>query len=257
MDDFVPSELLKRAFHRWWLLAALMIAGGVAGILFSQLQKPAYESQASITTSIDFAYANRLNEDEEDYLILTIGDVISSSGVFDLVKQQASEMGITITDESIKTAFTKARQGYRWELTVRDTNPETAQTLTQLWVETADKALAEFRERTLDTVKYQSAELALQNCFSQIVVIEPASAYCSIDNLQEIRDDLEESSTQIKVDSLSNSILLSKISSEITDNAYLPGSPTIFKRNILALAGCICGLLIGFGILVFGKTIKP
>jgi hypothetical protein len=240
MDDFVPSELLKRTFHRWWLLVIFMIVGGATGILFSQLQKPIYESQASITTSIDFAYANRLNEDEEDYLILTIGDVIGSSGVFDSVKQLAAEIDITITDETLKTAFTKARQGYRWELTVRDSNPETAQTLTQLWVETADKALADFRERNLDTLKYQSAELAIQNCFSQIVVIEPASAYCSLGNLTEIRNDLEETSTQVKVDSLSNAILLSKISSEITDNAYLPGSPTVFKRNILALAGCIC-----------------
>lgn len=253
MDDFVPSELLKRIFHRWWLLVLLTVAGGVIGIITSQLQEPIYESQASITTSIDFAYANRLNEDEEDYLILTIGDVIDSSNVFDLVKQQAAEMDITLSDEDITTRFSKARQGYRWELTVRDSNPETAQALAQLWVETADQALAEFRERSLDALKYQSAALALQNCFSQIVVLEPASAYCSLNNLSEIRDDLEENSTQVEIDSLPNSILLSKISSEITDNAYLPTSPTVFKRNIMALAGCLCGLLIGIGFFIFGK----
>jgi uncharacterized protein involved in exopolysaccharide biosynthesis len=87
MDDFVPSEVIKRAIRLWWLLALLMIAGGVAGVLASRLQKPVYESQASITTSIDFAYAGRLSDDEEDYLISSVGDVIDSSDVLESVKE--------------------------------------------------------------------------------------------------------------------------------------------------------------------------
>ena len=254
MDDFVPSEMLKRAMRYWWLIALLMVAGGALGYLAAKLQKPVYESQASITTSIDFAYAGRLNEDEEDYLILTVGDVIDSSKVLEAVVQKASAQGINITMEDVKTYFSKARQGYRWELTVRDFDPQVAQTLTQLWVDESGAALADFRQKSLDMLEYQSAQIALQNCFSQTVVLDPVSASCSLENVAALRSTLSETSTQEKSNTMPNAMLLSKISTEITDNAYLPGSPITLKMNYSAVAGCFCGLLVGLGILFFGKT---
>jgi len=57
MEDVIPSEIIKRVIRWWWLVILIMIAGGVAGMLAVKLQQPVYESQASITTSIDFAYA--------------------------------------------------------------------------------------------------------------------------------------------------------------------------------------------------------
>ena len=253
MDDFIPSDFLKRTLGLWWLILLIMIAGGALGILASQLQDPIYESQASITTSIDFAYVNRLNEAEEDYLISTVGDIIDSSLVLDSVKLNSADLGISLSDEDIMSRFTKTRQGYRWEMTVRDSDPEVAQTLTQLWADTANQALINFRQKSLDSLKYHTAELALQNCFSQSVVLDPVSANCSIENLAEIRTALSESSAQEELFSNTDSILLSKISTELTDNAYLPGGPVVYKRNLMTLAGSVCGLLIGLGFLIFGK----
>ena len=253
MDDFVPSEILKRAFKYWWMLVLLMVLGGVAGMLLVKLQKPVYESQGSITTSIDFAYAGRLNEAEEDYLIATVGDIISSSEVFDKVKEQAASRDISVNDQQIKERFTLARQGYRWELTVRDQDPALAQTLTQIWLEAADSALADFHAQTLETVAYHTAEIALQNCFSQMVVVDPASASCSPDAINAIRELLAAGPSSESQLSQPDAILLSKISTELTDNAYLPTNPEIFKRNFTTLAGAITGLIIALGILIFGK----
>jgi len=254
MDDFVPSEVIKRAIRLWWLLAVMMIAGGVAGVLASRLQKPVYESQASITTSIDFAYAGRLSDDEEDYLISSVGDVIDSSDVLESVKEQAQAAGISLTDDKIASSFTKARQGYRWELTVRDSDPKKAQALAQIWVEAADRGLVEMRQATLDSLLLLSTQMALQDCFSQSVVIDPASSYCSIENLSEIRANLAEVSHSNSDDSLPNNILLSKITTEISDNAYLPSQPVILKQNLSAFAGVFCGLLVALAILFLGKS---
>lgn len=254
MDDVIPSELLKRVMRWWWLVILIVIAGGAAGVLAVQLQKPVYESQASITTSIDFAYAGRISEDQEDYLISTVGDFIDTSEVFDAVKQKAAAEGISVTDQMLKERFTKARQGYRWELTVRHSDPQTAQTLTQIWVDSAEDLLAQFLAKSQEILAMRSAQMALQNCFSQMVVIEPASAYCSTENLATLREVLADTSTSEKLASLPQAILLSKISTEITDNAYLPGGPVMLKRNLSALAGCFCGLLIGLGFLFFGKN---
>jgi uncharacterized protein involved in exopolysaccharide biosynthesis len=256
MEDVIPSEIIKRMIRWWWLVLLIMIVGGAAGILAVKLQKPVYESQASITTSIDYAYAGRITEAQEDALVSVIGDEISSTAVFDVIKQKAVTLDITLTDEIIKNQFTKSRQGYRWELTVRNTDPQIAQTLTQLWVDSADEELAKFEAKSQEILAMRSAQLALQNCFSQSVVVEPASSYCSTENLATLRDVLAESSTSQKITNLPSAILLSSISTEKTDDAYIPTSPVLLKQNLSALAGSFCGLLVGLGFLFFGKNKK-
>lgn len=256
MEDVIPSEILKRVVRWWWLVILLMIAGGAVGILAVRLQHPVYESQASITTSIDFAYAGRIDEAQEDSLISVIGDEINSTAVMDVVKKNAADKGISVTDEMIKERFTKSRQGYRWELTVRDSDPKTAQTLTQIWVDAADEALAVFHARSQEILAMRSAQLALQTCFSQSVVVDPASAYCSTENLATLRDVLAQTSSSEKLSNLEDAILLSSVSTVVTDDAYLPGSPVLLKQNLSTLAGSLCGLLVGLGFLFFGKNKK-
>ena len=92
------------------------------------------------------------------------------------------------------------------------------------------------------------------NCFSQTVVLDPVSASCSFENVAALRSTLSETSTQEKSNNMPNAMLLSKISTEVTDNAYLPGSPITLKMNYSAVAGSFCGLLVGLGILIFKKT---
>jgi hypothetical protein len=254
MEDVIPSELLKRVIRWWWLVVLIMIAGGVAGMLVVKLQKPIYESQASITTSIDFAYAGRINESQEDAVISVVGDKISSTSVMNEVKDKAAALGISITDEMLKDRFTKARQGYRWELTVRDNDPQTAQILTQIWVEAADEALNTFQAKSQETLALLSAQMALQNCFSQTVIVEPASGYCSNENLASIRFALTETSRSAETSDLQDAILLSNLSTEKTEDAYLPASPVLLKMNLSTLAGSLCGLLVGLGLLMFGKN---
>lgn len=254
MDDLIPSELMKRVMRWWWLVILIMIAGGIAGMLVVTLQKPVYESQASITTSIDFAYSGRLSEDQEDYLIETVGDIINSSVVINEVKNNAKALDISLTDDAIKERFSKARQGYRWELTVRNSDPQIAQTLTQFWVDAADDALSRFHTQSQEILSVNTAQLALQNCFSQSVIVEPASAYCSVENVVTIRDVLAENATSEEYAAMPDVLVLSKISTEITDDAYLPDSPVILKRNLTTLIGSLCGLLIGLGFLVLGKS---
>ncbi len=256
MEDVIPSEIIKRVIRWWWLVLMIMIAGGAVGILAVKLQKPVYESQASITTSIDFAYAGRIDEAQEDALISVVGDEIGSTLVMDAVKEKAAALGITVTDETIKERFSKARQGYRWELTVRGNDPQTTQALTQIWVDAADEALIKFNAQTQEVLAMRSAQLALQNCFSQTVIVDPASGYCSTENLATIREVLAQTSTTTKLSSLPDAILLSNISTEVTDDAYLPTHPVLLKQNLSTLAGSICGLLIGLGFLILGKNQK-
>jgi hypothetical protein len=109
------------------------------------------------------------------------------------------------------------------------------------------------RQDTLDRLLLLSAQMALQDCFSQSVVVDPASSYCSIENLQAIRSGLADVSQNGDEVSFPNAILLSKITTEISDNAYLPSQPVILKQNLSAIAGLFCGLLVALAILFLGK----
>lgn len=253
MDDLIISDVLGRVMRRWWILVLLMIGGGLLGILFTRIQKPIYESQSSITTSIDFAYSGRLTEDDEDYLMETVGDVIESERVMTLMRENAGLENIIVDAETIRTKFTKARQGYRWELTVRDENPEIAQRLTQLWTDAADIELKALREFSLDALHFQTSQLAVENCFSQLVVLAPASGNCASDDVSTIRSVFEENAVGENAPSLTESVLLSKISTEVTDSAYLPANPVIFKQNINTLVGVAAGLLVGLAGFMFWK----
>ncbi len=253
MDDLIISDVLARMIRKWWILLLLMIGGGLLGVLVTYLQKPIFESQASITTSIDFAYAGRMTEDDEDYLMETVGDVIESDGVFTRLLENATLESITVDDEILQTKFTKARQGYRWELTVRDADPAKAQRLTQLWIDAAEQELKSLREFSIDALRYQTSLMALENCFSQLVVLAPASGNCSTEDIADIREVFNQNTVDDDVPSLTEAVLLSKISTEVTDNAYLPSNPVIFKQNINALVGSVAGLLIGLAGFILWK----
>lgn len=257
MDDVVPSEIFRRLQRLWWLLLLIMIGGGIAGLLVSRVQKPLYESQASITTSIDFAYAGRLSDDEEDYLISSVGDIIDSDEVVELVLQQAEDSGLSLTKGSMLEAFSKSRQGYRWELSVRASTPEQARSLAQMWVETSAQVLEAYRIDSLESLMLQSAMLSLQNCFSQAVVTDPASSWCSIENLPAIRSALSEASSLEGKGTYPSALMLSKISTAVTSQASLPGRPVHFGQNLATMAGAFCGLLIGLAILFYAKPSRP
>jgi len=52
-----------------------------------------------------------------------VGDIIDSDEVLDLVLQQAKNSGFSLTKDTLLEAFSKSRQGYRWELSVLASTP--------------------------------------------------------------------------------------------------------------------------------------
>ncbi|MCX6053339.1 MAG: hypothetical protein NTZ74_00195 [Chloroflexi bacterium] len=249
--DLVPSESLKRALQWWWLLALVMTAGGLLGLLITRLHRPLYESQAVITTSIDYAYSGRLTDTEEDQIVSTVGDLVGSSTVMEDVLRSAEKRGILLTPGEIANRFFKSRQGFRWELSVRDGDPRQAQILAGLWVESAMRELVLLRDRSLDWLHFQTAQLDLEHCFSQMVVLDPASQPCSFDQISVIRKNLALNSGEMGDPPPGDWILLSRVSFHLTTTAQYPGAPALFGQNSSTLVGAMAGLLLGMGVIVF------
>ncbi len=240
--DLVLSEALQYLIHRWWLVAVFIIAGGLAGWLFSLVQRPVYESVAEITTVIDYAYSGRLTDTEADHLITAVGEVINSTEVTDKVKVELARTGFEIGDGELEDSLSLSRQGYRWELSSRFSDPKHAQRVNEIWLETGTQALTELKQDSLNGVQAYLVQQSIETCFSQAVVVEPVSAFCTAQELEELTQKVA-SSGSAEDKSLLDSLNLSGLSFQVTRLPDLPVTPVRRQSSLLVLSGAMIGLL--------------
>lgn len=244
-SDFVPSEIIKKATRKWWVFAGLMILGGLAGVLITRIHKPVYQSQAVITTAIDYAYAGRLEDYELDHLILTVGDIIDSTQVKQAVITRAHQELADISDDVILKNLVAIRKGSNWILSSSAPDAAFAQKLTQWWADEAIRSLGLMSEKAVEAFHVQTAMLSIEKCFGESVVIASPVLGCSSENIDEIKTLL--SGDSISGESLRESILLSNLSFAVTTEAALPSSPVLFRQNLNVLVGALIGLIAALG----------
>lgn len=250
--EYSLSDTFSRAVRYWWLTAVLMIIGGLLGLLVSAVQKPVYESNSVITTVIDFAYAGRLTDYEEDHLLTAVGDLISSSEVLDEVVAAGVEAGFAPTAGEIRSSLSASRQGYRWELSARSTDPTTAVEINRLWLDAAVDALERFRMDSILGLAEFNTQAAVENCFRQAVVVEPVSAFCTVKDFQALREQVNQlESGSVKATLLSR-LLASRISFQVTQQPEMPVAPVHLGRGISVAAGVMLGLLAAILLFVLG-----
>lgn len=254
--EFSLSDTFDRAVHYWWLAAVLMIIGGLIGLLVSVVRKPVYESTSVITTVIDFAYSGRLTDYEEDHLLTAIGDVIQSSEVMDRVISVGLESGFVSTSEEARSSLTASRQGYRWVLSSRSSDPNAALDTNRLWLDAAVDALEQFRADSILALAEFNAQVEVENCFQQAVVVEPVSAYCDASDMQALREQINRVESSSAKKSLLSRLLATRISFQVTQQPDLPNEAVHLGRNISAAAGVILGFLAAILLLVLGFPLR-
>lgn len=255
-NDFVPSELIKTIARKWWVLVLAMILGGLAGMLITRAHKPVYQSQAVLTTAVNYAYTGNLSDVVLDHLIMTVGEVIDSTAVRESVVENFASEGVAESASEIGNNLNVIRKGNSWLLTVRASDPLMAQQIALLWGNEALDSLITLRETATDAFHYQVARFALEDCFSRIVVVDPVSSGCSSEEMEELRLFLTTADQQGSSLTYRKSILLSNLSFELTKEAEVSTSPVLFRQNLNVLAGALIGLVISLGVLFGGKTQK-
>lgn len=255
-NDFVSSELIKTIARKWWILVLAMVFGGLAGMLITRVHKPVYLSQAIITTAVDYAYTGSMQDIELDHLIMAVGGVIDSTAVRETVGESILSEGLSTSAEEILKIMTPIRKGNSWLLTVRASDPVTAQRIALLWGNEAIDSLAGIRTAATDAFRFQVAQFALEECLSRIVAVEPVSSGCSnqeMDNLRLFLTKLNQPDTSLDY---RNSVILSNLSFELTKEPEVSASPVLFRQNLNVLAGALIGLVVALGVLFGGKTQK-
>ena len=249
-DDLNMSAFFSRIIKRWWLLLGLMILGGVAGFLLTFVRQPLYESQAVITSVLDYAVLGHLSDWEQDQLYRSIGDVVASSKVTNQVIDAANADGILLTQEDVENNFSADRQDTRWVIRVRAKTPELAQQLNSYWASFGMDALVDMSESNRAAFAYQRYLASLTDCFEQTVVIDPVSQDCSVESISAIREAMTDASANTGDLDYRRSLILTHASFELTSEPSLSSSPAIFSRNIMVLAGALIGLCLAWIIFI-------
>jgi capsular polysaccharide biosynthesis protein len=251
-EDLNISAFFSRVMKHWWLLIGLMILGGVAGLLLTLVRQPLYQSEATVTSVLDYAVLGHLSDWEQDQLYRSIGDVIDSSKVKEQVIAQANANGIALTADDVAQNFAADRQDTRWMMRVRAESPEQAQQLNEYWASAAMDALVEMSVTNQAAFAYQRYLASLTDCFEQSVIIDPVSQECNISDVNAIREAMTTASASTGNLDYRRSLILSHASFELTTEPTLPTSAALFSRNIMTLAGALIGLLAALIIFLTG-----
>ncbi len=244
-NDLAPIQALKNLMKFWWVVVALMILGGGVGLFITRLQPPIYESSATISTAIDYAFLSRLDDWEEDQIFQSVGDIIVSTSVLDKVLENAAVDGTPLSQAEIAANFSADRQDTRWVIRVRNADPKLAQKWAQLWSQEAISALSNLRKNAVVSVTVQSSLNSLVNCLQDKVVADASSALCPNEDPIQLKAQIATLANDPDLKQVWNSLALLHTSFELTNDANLPSAPVLFGRNISVLAGALIGLLLG------------
>lgn len=243
-NDLIPVQILQKIMRRWWMIALVMILGGLLGLLFSQFHPRIYESKATVSTVVDYAFLDKLDDWEEDQIFETIGDVIVSTEVKDQVLARAAETGINYSAAEMSANFSADRQDTRWMLRVRDADAEKAQALNSFWAEAALSKLAELRQNSFLSISVQQSLDALTACLANKVLVDPSAALCPELDVAQVKARIDQIASDPDLKMIWHSLALAHTSFDLTEESTV-ASPVLFGRNISVLAGSLIGLIVG------------
>lgn len=242
-EDFMPREIANDSLRYWWILILLMVVGAAGGWVFHQYRPPVYEANSLLSVTMDYTHTGKMSELEQDRALEIVGDVISSTDVMRKVVSHAEREDIEIDEQSFKEIAYRERKSHAYLFRVRHENPQTAATLANIWTEESNQVLNQALVHAIAAEQLQSGVDALNGCL-QAVVSEPVHAYCNLENLGHIQDEMLELGEMVFTEKNQSMGLFAGLTFTWIEEAMPPSSPRLYGRNLLMLSGAFIGLIL-------------
>ena len=245
-NEFSPSESFERIFSRWWMILFCMILGGTVGWSFHFFQPPIYEATATLTANVSLS-PQQLSQEEFDYAIGTAGALISSTWEKENVVKQAQTSGMAVLPSFTDQMSLEAKQSV-WEFHVRDSDPNTAMKLANLWLETAYGTLNYSLQHAVMADQIQAELNTLQTCALWSTAATPSpeppfSSLCKLYPQSNIEMAIREKINQLAIEKNLSASILPQMTFSISSQASIPKNPILYGQATLTLAGTIIGLI--------------
>ena len=148
------AEWVASVSTRWYVLTALMIIGGLVGLLLAGTFQPLYESSATFSVTIDYTRTGALSDIQEDQAMRGVGSVIFSDTVIQSVFAELDNLNRTISPRIFYERASLDRTDFRWTLRFRAENPRAAQQAVGIWADHAERVISTGLEHALALDSY-------------------------------------------------------------------------------------------------------
>lgn len=245
MDELSPLGVFEQALARWWMVALITICGGGIGWAFHWQNPPLYEARAVFSVSIDFVQTGNLDQYEVDHAINMAGDLIGSTSVLDQVASQARAQGIQVDAQSLLANGTVERQEQNYMLRYRNTDPQKAAIVANLWAEEGLRELQTAFEHSLSANDLQQRIDELEMCLRRSVAVDPVYSGCGLQDLGQIQAEIQKENAALIPEVQASRGIIPALRFELSQKATAPTRPAVFDQNKLVLAGAFIGFLLG------------
>jgi capsular polysaccharide biosynthesis protein len=250
-SDFSPLEAFNLALRRWWLIAIFVLAGGLLGWGFSRLHAPRYDAQALLVINIDYQQAPELLQKTDDHyaedqIIGAANAAVVSTYVLDQVNADLQARGISLDWEKYIRNLSSERRRSQFWLRVRDTDPQRAALVANLWVEKAYAVLVEFHQHAVDA-KILRADLAgMAACPPTPETAPLPPSLCGSGSPTEIQQAIGAATAQIETEIAASNAISPALTFSLGRKANVPVTPVAYRSSLLlatgALLGCVAGI---------------
>jgi len=237
-------DLLKAINSRWYLLVIGMIAGGLLGFGATFFKTPVYEANAVFTVTIDYTQTGALSDVEEDQAMRAVGDVIFSDEVVTAALDVLKDEGLDLTKDKFYDDAVFEREEFRWAIRYRDEDPKVAYQVVQAWAEVSDQILQDSLVHARLAASYLDVLNSLEACLERNTQTNSSIGICSIDHLDEILEEIANTSSMITTEKNQSRGLFSALAIVLSDHADIPSQAVRYQTNVLVISGVSIGLLL-------------
>jgi uncharacterized protein involved in exopolysaccharide biosynthesis len=252
LREYSPLETFQKVLNHWWWIVLLALAGAAAGWLFHRMRPPIFEAKAVLTVMIDYTQTAPLTEYDQDHTIGIVRAVVLSKEVVDRVLFEAQEQQIPVEElEYMRTIFVERKHSVL-ELIVRDTKPQVAASLANLWAGIAYETLIDAQRQAVQARILRGQLIALENCL-QLPAASEKPDICSDLPASEIPFKIQAVEAQVHRAEIKTKGIIPPLAFELSQKAAEPAAPVAYGANLLTLSGAMIGFLAGL-LLVSGRA---
>lgn len=246
MTEYSPLDAFERAIRQWRLLVILTIIGGLCGLIFHYLRPPLYDATVVFTIGIDFKHVGReLTQYEEDLAVGAAGGLILSTDLMEKVVAQAQSEQIQIDYAELNRAYSLERRQTLWELRIRNTDPQTAARLANIWGQFSIDALQQARQHAWQAYRISGELQELKQCVHKDDPAQAAAVPCDQMSPLELEQAFAVKEADLNVQLQAARGILPALIFDLSQEARQSDKPVAYGVNLLVLSGVIIGFMIG------------
>lgn len=244
MNQIEITKVIKKISDCWYVLAALMIIGGLLGLLISRTKAPIYESSAIFSVTIDYTQTGALTDIQEDQAMRGVGSVIFSDQVISRTLTQIKNESQKDLSQSdfLKNSFLD-REEFRWTLRYRDPDPQNAKIVVNAWAKSANSIIQEGLIHSLTSKALLDNLDEMKICLQELPN-DNLDRFCANKDIETLISSISGISVQIQEEKVASLGLFNSLSVFLVNEGAASQTAVLGQRNLLVTSGALIGFIL-------------